>query len=61
MLLLCSVKLYMMSTIHGGYYWFENPVDSDTYYLSMGKIFGFIIFGNIIDNVSSPKAMFIFL
>ena len=59
--LLCSVKMFLISTLQGGVTLFRDTSGSDENRLRMAFLFGYIIVGNIVDNISNPKILAIIL
>ena len=47
--------------LQGGITIFRESISSDEYELRMSFLFGYVIIGNIVDNVSSPKILAILL
>ena len=55
------VKLYIISLIQGSMTIYSPSVGKNQVMLKMTFLFGLIIIGNVIDNVSNPKWVCIFL
>ena len=60
-LALCMVKLYIISTIQGSITIYNPEFGKFQDNLKLTFMFGLIIFGNVVDNVSQPKWVAIFL
>ena len=58
---MCYLRMYSISMLQGGITIFRESISSDEYELRMSFLFGYVIIGNIVDNVSSPKILAILL
>ena len=58
---LCFIKMYLISCLQGGVTLFRDISDYDEFQLRMAFLFGYIITGNIVDNVGDPKNLAISL
>ena len=53
--------MYLISTLQGGVTLFKNSSKTDDNQLRMAFLFGYIIVGNVVDNIAAPKKLAIFL
>jgi len=60
-LAICMVKLYIISVIQGSMTIYNSSFGRLAIFLKMTFMLGLIIVGNVVDNVSQPKWVAIFL
>ena len=59
--MLALIKLYLISVIQGSLTVYNIGFSESQIFLKMSFMIGLVIFGNIIDNISHPKWVAIFL
>ena len=57
---LAIIKLYCITLIQGGMTIFNANFGEKNYILKLSFLFGLTIFGNLVDNVSQPRWLFLY-
>ena len=60
-ILLSALKMYFISVMQGEVTMFSHLFTPDEYSLRMAFVFGYLLVGNIVDNLSKPKRLAIIL
>ena len=61
LIILCALKMYFISVMQGEVTMFSHLFNESEYSLRMAFIFGYVLVGNIVDNLAKPKALAIIL
>ena len=60
-ILLSALKMYFISVMQGEVTMFSHLFNENEYSLRMAFIFGYVLVGNIVDNLAKPKILAIIL
>ena len=60
-ILLSALKMYFISVMQGEVTMFSHLFNENEYSLRMAFIFGYVLAGNIVDNLAKPKILVIIL
>ena len=60
-ILLCALKMYFISVMQGEVTMFSHLFSENEYSLRMAFVFGYVLVGNVVDNLAKPKTLAILL